>query len=68
MAKGHVKWFNDKKGFGFITPSDGGSDLFVHFSSITMSGFKSLQENQEVEYEVVEGAKGLQASNVKVIA
>ena len=68
MAKGHVKWFNDKKGFGFITPSDGSADLFVHFSSITMNGFKSLQENQEVEYEVTQGTKGLQASNVRVIA
>lgn len=68
MSKGHVKWFNDKKGFGFITPSDGSADLFVHFSSITMNGFKSLQENQEVEYEVTQGTKGLQASNVRVIA
>ena len=64
MARGTVKWFNEQKGFGFITPDDGGSDLFVHFSSIQMEGFKTLSEGQAVEYEETQGQKGPQASNV----
>ena len=62
---GVVKWFNDGKGFGFITPDSGGKDLFAHFSEIQGSGFKSLAENQRVEFEVKQGQKGLQASNIK---
>ena len=62
---GIVKWFNDGKGFGFITPDSGGKDLFAHFSEIQGSGFKSLAENQRVEFEVKQGQKGLQASNIK---
>lgn len=61
--RGKVKWFNDAKGFGFISREDG-PDVFVHFSAITGDGFRSLAENQEVEFEVVEGAKGPQAQNV----
>ncbi len=64
MAKGTVKWFNDQKGYGFITPEDGAKDLFVHHSSIQGEGFKSLQEGQSVEFEKTEGEKGPQASNV----
>jgi CspA family cold shock protein len=67
MATGTVKWFNDAKGFGFITPDGGGGDLFAHFSAIQSSGFKTLQENQKVEFDVVNGPKGLQASNIKPI-
>lgn len=63
MAKGVVKWFNDSKGFGFIE-QENGADVFVHFSSIQGDGFKSLDEGQEVSFEVVQGAKGLQAANV----
>jgi CspA family cold shock protein len=65
MANGIVKWFNDAKGFGFITPEDGGDDLFAHFSAINMSGFKSLKEGQKVTFEVVQGPKGKQASNIQ---
>jgi CspA family cold shock protein len=65
MATGTVKWFNDAKGFGFITPDGGGADLFAHFSAIQSGGFKSLAEGQKVEFEVVSGPKGLQASNIK---
>lgn len=65
MAIGTVKWFNDQKGFGFISPEDGGDDLFAHFSAITGGGFKSLQENQRVEYEATRGPKGMQASNIR---
>ena len=68
MAKGKVKWFNDAKGFGFIEPGDGGEDVFVHFSAVQSEGFKSLHEGQEVEYEVVNGPKGLQAANVTISA
>ncbi len=63
MPKGTVKWFNDAKGFGFIA-QDGGKDVFVHFSAIGGGGFKSLQEGDQVEFEVVDGPKGLQAANV----
>ncbi len=62
MATGIVKWFNDSKGFGFITPDEGGEDLFAHFSAIQSNGFKSLQENQRVSFEVTAGPKGKQAS------
>ncbi len=64
MATGTVKWFNDSKGFGFISQDDGGDDVFVHFSTIQGDGFKSLAEGQSVEYDVEDGAKGPQASNV----
>jgi len=64
MATGTVKWFNDSKGFGFITPEEGGKDLFVHFSNIGGSGFKSLTEGAKVEYEPAEGDKGPVATNV----
>ena len=67
METGTVKWFNDAKGFGFITPENGGEDVFVHFSSITSEGFKSLAEGQKVEYEVVRGDKGLQAKTVRAM-
>lgn len=65
MATGTVKWFNDAKGYGFITPDDGGEDLFAHFSSIQMNGFKSLKEGQKVQFEVIQGPKGKQASNIQ---
>jgi CspA family cold shock protein len=61
---GIVKWFNDAKGFGFIKPDAGGDDLFAHFSEVQSSGFKSLQENQRVQFEVKNGPKGLQAANI----
>jgi CspA family cold shock protein len=68
MATGTVKWFNDAKGFGFITPSDGSKDVFVHFSSVTGEGFKSLTEGTNVEFEVEQGPKGPQAQGVRVIS
>ncbi|MDH3210128.1 MAG: cold-shock protein [Burkholderiaceae bacterium] len=64
---GTVKWFNDGKGFGFITPESGGKDLFAHFKEIRGDGFKSLSEGQRVEFEVTQGQKGLQASNIRVM-
>jgi CspA family cold shock protein len=67
MATGTVKWFNDAKGFGFISPDDGGEDLFAHFSEIKTEGFKSLQENQKVSFEVKMGPKGKQAANIKPV-
>ena len=65
MPTGRVKWFNESKGFGFITPDDGSDDLFVHHTSILADGFRSLREDQEVEFEVGEGKKGPAANNVK---
>ena len=65
MATGTVKWFNDAKGYGFITPDDGSEDLFAHFSQIQGSGFKTLKENQPVSFEVTQGQKGKQASAIK---
>jgi CspA family cold shock protein len=67
MAQGTVKWFNDAKGFGFITPDDGGKDLFAHFSEIKANGFRSLQEGQKVEFVVKQGPKGPQASEIRPI-
>lgn len=65
MATGTVKWFNDSKGFGFITPEAGGEDLFAHFSAIQSNGFKSLKEGQRVEFDVTTGPKGKQAANIR---
>jgi len=67
MATGTVKWFNGEKGFGFITQDDGGPDVFVHFSAISGSGYRNLEENQKVEFEVTQGQKGLQATDVRVV-
>ena len=67
MATGTVKWFNDSKGFGFITPADGGKDLFVHFSAIQEQGFKTLREGQRVSFDVTAGSKGPQASNIRSV-
>jgi CspA family cold shock protein len=67
VATGTVKWFNDAKGYGFITPEDGGKDLFVHHSNIAGEGFKSLAENDKVEFESREGEKGPEATNVTVV-
>ena len=67
MATGVVKWFSDEKGFGFITPDDGGKDAFVHFSGIAGEGFRTLTEGAKVEYELGESPKGPQATNVRVI-
>jgi cold shock protein len=66
MARGKVKWFNESKGFGFIEQEDG-TDVFVHYSEIQSDGFKTLQENQEVEFDVTEGPKGLQSQNVRPV-
>jgi CspA family cold shock protein len=65
MVTGTVKWFNGDKGFGFIAQDDGGADVFAHFSAIETSGFRSLEENQRVEFEITQGAKGLQAANIR---
>ena len=65
MATGTVKWFNDAKGFGFITPDYGGEDLFAHFSAIKMDGFKTLKQGQRVTFDLKEGEKGKQADNIK---
>ena len=65
MPTGTVKWFNDAKGYGFITPDDGSEDLFAHFSAIQMEGFKSLKEGQKVKFEVTQGPKGKQASSIQ---
>ena len=66
MAKGTVKWFSDQKGYGFLTPDDGSKDVFVHYSAIQGDGFKSLKEGQPVEFEITQGPKGPQASNVNL--
>ena len=67
MARGTVKWFSDQKGYGFITPDEGGGDLFVHHSNIVAEGFRSLQEGQKVEYEASQGRKGLEATKVRPV-
>jgi CspA family cold shock protein len=65
MATGTVKWFNGEKGYGFITQDDGGPDVFVHFSAISGSGYRNLDEGQQVQYDITQGPKGLQAANVQ---
>jgi len=67
MAQGTVKWFNADKGFGFIAPDDGGADVFVHFSAIDSNGYRTLEENQKVEYNVTQGPKGPQAAQVRAL-
>jgi len=67
MSTGTVKWFNDSKGFGFITPDDGGKDLFAHHTGIVMDGYKSLKEAQKVSFETVESAKGPRATNIRAV-
>jgi CspA family cold shock protein len=67
MAQGTVKWFNPDKGFGFIAPDDGSADVFVHFSAIDSSGYRTLEENQKVEYNVTQGPKGPQAAQVRPV-
>jgi len=65
MATGTVKWFSNTKGYGFISPDTGGEDVFAHFSAIVMEGYKTLKEGQKVEFEITDGPKGLQASNIR---
>ncbi len=67
MAFGTVKWFNAEKGYGFITPDDGGADVFAHYSAIAAQGFRSLNENQRVEFEVTQGQRGPQAANIRAV-
>ncbi len=67
MAQGTVKWFNEEKGYGFISPDDGGEDLFVHYSGIVGEGFRSLEEGAKVSYEATQGKKGMQAENVSKV-
>lgn len=67
MASGTVKWFSDQKGYGFIKPDDGGKDLFVHYSNVEGDGFKTLQEEQKVEYEASQGQKGPEATHVRAV-
>lgn len=67
MAQGTVKWFNSEKGFGFIAPDEGGPDVFVHYSEIDGTGFRTLEENQNVTFEITQGAKGPQASGVRAL-
>jgi CspA family cold shock protein len=67
MASGTVKWFNSEKGYGFISQDDGGADVFVHFSAIDASGYRSLEENQRVEFDVTQGPKGPQAEHVRAV-
>ena len=67
MATGTVKWFNPEKGYGFITPEDGSADVFVHFSAIEGTGYRNLEEGQQVEFETTQGQKGPQASNVRAV-
>lgn len=67
MSQGIVQWFNTEKGFGFITPDDGSADVFVHYSEIAGNGFRTLEENQRVEYEIGSGVKGPQAENVRTL-
>ncbi|HQY33553.1 cold-shock protein [Actinotalea sp.] len=67
MATGTVKWFNAEKGFGFIAPDEGGADVFAHYSAIATSGYRTLEENQKVEFEIKQGPKGPQADNIRAL-